>query len=471
MKFKEFALLCVGLKSTSKKLFKIQLLYEYSLKFSGEEMMRVYDVLSGNFFREISKKEVGISFRTIIDVLGEMYQMNSKTLHSHFQRHGDMFKLIDEFNTQKSSLIDSSKLSVEEFMDVMVQISNISGSSAMSYKKQKLLSLFSKTYLLEERQVLSAILSDLLKIGTNEGVLHEAFVFSYFPKIEDFHYYSQVNDCWLYSSSIESEYLKFKRSLNGLDLSESNSAQELEVVSIDSIEQLMHYSFPYSAYLVRSDMLSGKEIYEQLKMYFERMYSFIVSYREVYKQLTHNASTFLTPPIVFGKALQVMLGPRLYSFEEAQERVNFPVFCDYKYDGLRLIIQNEYGKVKLFSRNLEDLTSQFQEVVQFVQDNFSHLSCVLDGECIGFHKNTSEQVEFQELSKRIMTKSHNLKVNITIGLRLFDILKFNDELVYLKPLKERQKILRSLFLNQRISVEKRQREEDVAKKLKEYFGN
>jgi DNA ligase-1 len=203
-------------------------------------------------------------------------------------------------------------------------------------------------------------------------------------------------------------------------------------------------------------------------MYFEKLYAFTNSYVVMYELLCSTIENLFSPPITFANPIQVMLGPRLYSIDEVNERVNFPIFCDYKYDGLRLIIQNEYGRVKLFSRNLEDLTSQFREVVEFVQKNYSNTQFVVDGECLGF-TTKMEQVPFQQLSRRIMVKSHNLKLSLIIGMRFFDILELEGELVYQSPLYKRQEMLRKLFLNNSLRIDKSFSKEDVVEKLQSYF--
>ena len=71
-----------------------------------------------------------------------------------------------------------------------------------------------------------------------------------------------------------------------------------------------------------------------------------------------------------------------------------------------------------------------------------------------------------------MTKSHNLKVNITIGIRFFDILELEGEQIHTQELKIRQEKLRELFLyNNGIKIDKKFSSKYVEEKLKEYFNN
>ena len=343
----------------------------------------------------------------------------------------------------------------------------------MAKKKGKLLFLFSKTTSTIQRQVLSAFFADLLKIGVNEGVLNDTFVFMYFPKVENLHFYSEKLNTFLISKDIEDEYTQVlkKYDLQYL-MGSKNSLEKFNQITFESFEKLCEHSFPMSRFQISNveNESLARDIVKECRENLERIYSFNVSYRTTFSLLEESLYNIIKPPIVHGKPLQVMLGPRLYSFDEVQERITFPIFSDYKYDGLRLIIENKYGDVKLFSRNLENLTNQFGEIVTFIQDNFSHISCVLDGECVGFDVQSYEQVSFQQLSKRIMTKSHNLKVNIIIGLRLFDILELENEQIHTQPLNVRQKKLRTLFTNKELLIDKKFSSEFVKDKLEEYFN-
>jgi DNA ligase-1 len=145
-----------------------------------------------------------------------------------------------------------------------------------------------------------------------------------------------------------------------------------------------------------------------------------------------------------------MLGTRVNSFEEAFEIVGKPAFADFKYDGLRVQIHNYKGKVKLFSRNLEDITTQFPEIINFIKQNFSDLSFILDSECVGYDYKNKKFLPFQTLSKRIMKKEINENLHINITVKIFDILYLKDETLIKKPYKERREILENLFLNRKI---------------------
>ncbi|MCH8519331.1 MAG: hypothetical protein LAT82_01100 [Nanoarchaeota archaeon] len=511
MEFDFFCELCFNLKNNSKKLLKTQILSDYLSLFSYADSMLVCDLLSGNFAREISKKELGISIKSVFEVLSSYYLVSRSQIEDLFYKSGDIFQTVGEleFNFNNESLSQNGSLTIEILTTTLKEISLISGKNSNLYKKNKLLFLFSLTKRLHERQILVAYLSDLLKIGVNEGLIHDAFVFTYFPKIENFYRFEENLGRFIINEDILESYLKIYESGNYKLVKEKfvnlgfSRYVEFEFVDIANDLNLQMDSnldmnskifedynfycsnyifevcskkklkFPFSKVVIRDLDTKGatqRLLYNEFKSLFDSLYAFNVSYEISFAKLQENILNLFNPPIIFNKPVKVMLGPRMYSFEEVGSKLEFPLFCDYKYDGLRLIIQNNFGDVKLFSRNLENLTSQFLEVISFMRANFSQISCVLDCECVGFDKYSFAQVEFQELSKRIMTKSHNLKSNIVLGIRIFDILEFKGEFVHSKDLEMRQELLRELFKDSQMIIDKKRSSADVVESLNSFFS-
>lgn len=101
--------------------------------------------------------------------------------------------------------------------------------------------------------------------------------------------------------------------------------------------------------------------------------------------------------------------------------------------------------VRIFSRNLENITAMFPDVV----DELMKLkvdSIILDSEAIGIDEKTGKYLPFQETIKRKrkydieeMIKSHPLKVNV------FDVLELNGKDITKVPLSERLNVLNEVF--------------------------
>ena len=80
--------------------------------------------------------------------------------------------------------------------------------------------------------------------------------------------------------------------------------------------------------------------------------------------------------------------------------------CEYKYDGLRGQIHYNEGKIEIFSRNLENITSAYVDIIHEINKKIEAIntaslkSFILDCEIVAIHKKTKQLLPFQVLSTR-----------------------------------------------------------------------
>jgi len=117
-----------------------------------------------------------------------------------------------------------------------------------------------------------------------------------------------------------------------------------------------------------------------------------------------------------------------------------------KLDGLRLQIHKGPNGAFLFSRNLLDVSHMFPEIMEAFKkvpfDNF-----ILDGEILGYNKETAEDLTFQQTSQR--RRKHNIdgvSNHIPTRVYLFDILMFDGNALLQRKYFERRNILVNHFV-------------------------
>ncbi len=102
-------------------------------------------------------------------------------------------------------------------------------------------------------------------------------------------------------------------------------------------------------------------------------------------------------------------------------------------------------EVKIFSRNLEDTTEMFPDIVQAARD-LDVDSAIFEGEAVGYDPNTGEFLPFQETMQR--KRKYDIQETareIPLRVFVFDLLYLNGFSISEKPYKERrQKLLRYL---------------------------
>jgi len=110
------------------------------------------------------------------------------------------------------------------------------------------------------------------------------------------------------------------------------------------------------------------------------------------------------------------------------------------------------NKVRIFSRNMEDLTGMLPDVAAAIAGSGVE-SVVLDGEAIGFDIESGNFLPFQETIKRKrkyniteMTHSHPLEVNV------FDVLELNGQDLLHEPFEKRFGIVKELLAKAKIPM-------------------
>jgi len=148
-----------------------------------------------------------------------------------------------------------------------------------------------------------------------------------------------------------------------------------------------------------------------------------------------------------GVPVRSMLAERLPTLDEILEKMGGKCAFEYKYDGLR--IQSHYtGEKKLiFSRRLENLTSQFPDIIESLKIAVGNNDVILDGEGVPVNVETGELLPFQAVSHRRGRKYDVEKAieEYPVVLFLFDILYLNGEDLTLKPYPQRREILESII--------------------------
>ena len=145
------------------------------------------------------------------------------------------------------------------------------------------------------------------------------------------------------------------------------------------------------------------------------------------------------------RPLRAMLAERMSSPEDILEKLGGTCAFEYKYDGVRVQAHISKGDVRLYSRKLDDLTSQFPDVVAGLKRAFAAESAIVEGECVPVDVNTGEFLPFQEVSHRRGRKYgvEEAVEDYPVRLCLFDCILKDGEDLLSRPFPERRKVLES----------------------------
>ncbi|HVY01593.1 MAG TPA: ATP-dependent DNA ligase, partial [Candidatus Nanoarchaeia archaeon] len=174
-----------------------------------------------------------------------------------------------------------------------------------------------------------------------------------------------------------------------------------------------------------------------------------------------------------GVPFHAMLSTKVADVEEGFEECGKPAAFEYKYDGFRMLIHKDKGKIWLFTRKMENVTAQFPDVVLAVKENVNGDTFILDAEAVGYDSKTKKYMPFEHISQRIRRKYDisELQEKLPVEVNVFDVLYLNGESVMEKPFSERRKIVEKVVSEKKLVIRPAQQLiTDNADEANDFYG-
>jgi len=168
--------------------------------------------------------------------------------------------------------------------------------------------------------------------------------------------------------------------------------------------------------------------------------------------------------------IRPMLAERLASPEEILEKFGGKCAAEYKYDGERVQVHKKDNKVVLYSRRLENISSQYPDAVDLIKEKINAKEAILEAECVAMDLETGDMRPFQELMHR--RRKYGVEEAIEqypISLFPFDLLFVNGRDLTLEPLKERRKELEKIIKKTDRVTAATQKVVNSPKELEDFF--
>jgi len=190
-----------------------------------------------------------------------------------------------------------------------------------------------------------------------------------------------------------------------------------------------------------------------LRTKFEGAFNVLANIGEIAKMVKRDGGVRQVEPKI-GTPVVPALCQRLGSAEEILEKLG-KMAVEPKYDGTRLQVhfriknhepRTEGGEVKIFTRNLENVTHMFPDIVEALEKEINVHEAIFDGEGVGIDPKTGRYLPFQETIKRKRKHGIGEKAKeIPFKYFVFDILFYNGESLIKEPFEKRRKILEKII--------------------------
>ncbi|MCL1966069.1 MAG: ATP-dependent DNA ligase, partial [Candidatus Bathyarchaeota archaeon] len=137
--------------------------------------------------------------------------------------------------------------------------------------------------------------------------------------------------------------------------------------------------------------------------------------------------------------IRPMLAERLSSPEEILEKFCGKCLAEYKYDGERIQVHKQGERVVLYSRRLENISSQYPDVADLVRRQVKAGEVIFEAECVTVDLETGDMRPFQELMHR--RRKYGIEAAVEqypISLYAFDMLYVDGKDLTCEPLTVRR---------------------------------
>jgi len=144
-----------------------------------------------------------------------------------------------------------------------------------------------------------------------------------------------------------------------------------------------------------------------------------------------------------GSPVRAMLAQRLSDAGEILARLGGECAAEYKYDGIRVQAHRTAdGTIELFTRRLEEVSTQFPDVVELLATGLGPREAILEGEVVAYDAAAGELRPFGEVMFRRRKYGIDEAVrDIPVGLFCFELLYADGQDLTRRPYPERRAAL------------------------------
>jgi len=401
MFFSEIAKSFDTIEKASSRLEMTSHLTELFLKIPNNEIKKIIYLLQGTIAPSFAGKEIGFGEKMISEGLAKATGFTRKDVDDLFNKTGDLGETAEELiSKKKQESLFTQKLTLEKVFSNFEKMSKSEGKGSQELKIKVLAELFNSASPIEAKYIARIP-------GIGDPTIMDAFAEMFIAE------------------GIKDKILLKKAEM--LLKENSNSAKQKDSEKKeDELKRRIKYLLRErieKAYNVYSDL---GEIAELLK--------------------TQGLMGLDNVNIKPGTPIRPTAAERLPTAKEIIKKLG-KCAVEAKYDGFRLQISKEGEKVKIFSRQSEDITEMFPEIIEAVKNQLKPTTCFVEGEALAVNQDTGEYYPFQiTIQRKRKYEVEKKSKEYPLNLFLFDVMYVDGKSLMDTPFIERRKKLEEMLI-------------------------
>lgn len=395
MKYSEIVEVYKKLENTNKRLEKTKTISDFLKKAKIEDINTIVPLIEGKIFPSWDERNIGVAAKLVIKAIAKSFGAKISKLEEEWRKLGDLGEVAKKLSKKSGTLASfgagiKKELTVKKVFQNLRKLPDIEGKDSVKLKQDNIVELLSSSEGNEAKYIVRTVLEQM-RFGVGEGSIRDAIIWAYFGDKLNIEYNPEKND---------------------INLNEDDRKKYNEIVNI--VQQ---------AYDITNDFSEVAKIAKEEGI-------------EGLKKVN----------ISVGKPIKVMLYLKAKDIEDAFSRVGKPAALEFKYDGFRLQIHRDKDDINLFTRRLENVTSQFPDVVEVVKNNIDSDNFILDSEIIGIDVKTGRWLAFQNISQRIKRKYdiERMVKDIPVIINIFDAIQVDNKNLLKEGFSKRREILNNI---------------------------
>jgi DNA ligase 1 len=377
MLFKELAKYFEKMEATTSRLEMTYILAELFKKISNEEIDKTLYLLQGRVVPLFEKIEFSMAEKMVIKSIANALNCEKKTFENEYKKIGDLGQTVEKFRFQSQLFDEKKDLTIIEVYNQLLLLAQSGGIGSQNIKSNILAQLIRQLDPISTRYVVRIPIG-VMRLGFSDMTILDAFSWmitgdkSLRPYIQE-----------AYHCRPDLGYIGYQLKLYG----KNGLAKVKPVVGTPII-------------MMKAERMSSGE--------------------EIIKQIGNCA----IQPKYDGLRLQI-------HYKNSGFRIQNSELSIRQAQDKQLKSQNE-EKIKIFSRNLEEVSAMYPDIVEGVKKQIKVDEIIFEGEAIGYDPETNIFLPFQETIQRKRKYDIEAKAK-EIPLKLFTFeLLYENGINYIK---------------------------------------